>query len=144
MHELSLVVAIVQMIACDAALRGIARVTQVEIEVGELSGAFPYALREAFPLATGKTILANASLTIVEIPALAKCQRCTHEFSPVVHGWRCPHCGERQCHLKSGAELNVRSYSGQPQVSAHVSAKETTRQSRREEVSGDDCEGHVA
>ncbi len=116
MHELSLVAAIVQMIACDAALHKIARVAQVEIEVGELSGAFPYALREAFPLATGKTILADASLTIVEIPALAECQDCTHEFSPGVHGWQCPHCGKSQCRLKSGTELNIRSYTGRPQA----------------------------
>jgi len=41
MHELSLIVAITEMITCDAALRGITRVTQVEIEVGELSGGLP-------------------------------------------------------------------------------------------------------
>ncbi len=113
MHELSLIAAITKMIAHDAVLRGVARVTQVEIEVGEVSGAFPWALREAFPLATEKTILESASLIIVEVPALAECQDCTGEFSPVVHGWQCPHCGKAKCRLKSGTELGIRSYSGE-------------------------------
>jgi len=113
MHELNLIAAITRMIARDAVLRGVVRVTQVEIEVGELSGAFPYALREAFSLATEKTILENASLIIVEVPALAECQDCTGEFSPVVHGWQCPHCGKTRCRLKSGTELGIRSYSGE-------------------------------
>ena len=38
MHELSLIVAITQMILQDAALQGVNTITQIEIEVGELSG----------------------------------------------------------------------------------------------------------
>jgi hydrogenase nickel incorporation protein HypA/HybF len=112
MHELSLMIALADMIANDAATRGIGRITEVEIEVGELSGAFPHALREAFPLATHATIIDNASLTIIEVPAVAQCQTCPSQFSPVVQGWQCPTCGKSGC-LISGTELGVKSYVGE-------------------------------
>lgn len=113
MHELSLMIALAHMIANDAATRGIGRITEVEIEVGELSGAFPHALREAFPLATHGTIMDNASLTIIEVPAMAQCQTCHCQFSPVTRGWHCPTCGKSGCVLISGTGLGVRSYVGE-------------------------------
>jgi len=113
MHELSLMIALADMIANDAATRGIGRITEVEIEVGELSGAFPHALREAFPLATHGTIMDNASLTIIEVPAMAQCQTCPSQFSPVARGWQCPTCEKNGCVLISGTELGVRSYVGE-------------------------------
>lgn len=113
MHELSLIVAITQMILQDAALQGVNTITQIEIEVGELSGAFPYALKEVFPIATRNTIMENASLVIVKVPAEAYCQSCTNEFMPLVSGWRCPNCGKGNYRLKSGTELTVRSYTGE-------------------------------
>lgn len=113
MHELSLIVAITEMITCDAALRGITRVTQVEIEVGELSGAFPYALKEAFPLATRNTIMENASLIVVDVPGIARCLSCAHLFFIGIHGWQCPNCARTAYFIESGTELAIRSYAGE-------------------------------
>lgn len=113
MHELSLITDVVRMVEQDAAKRGITKVSVVELQVGELSGAFPHALKAAFPIASKGSVLEGAELRIDEVPAKVECKKCGREFAPTKEGWACPGCGSYDAALRSGTELQVVSYSGE-------------------------------
>lgn len=113
MHELSLISNVVRLVESDAAQRGITRVSAVELEVGELSGALPHALREAFPIAAKDTALEGAALVIKEIAAAVTCKKCGRAFAPTTDGWSCPACGSYEATLSQGTELKVVSYTGE-------------------------------
>ncbi len=113
MHELSLITNVVHMVEQDAAQRGMVKVSAVQLEVGELSGAFPHALKAAFPIAAKGTALEGAELQIEEVPAKVECKKCGREFAPTKEGWACPGCGSHDAALRSGTELKVVSYTGE-------------------------------
>ena len=115
MHELSLVINVVHLVSEDAARKGIARISTVELEVGEISGALPHALKEAFPIACRGTILESADLVVKEVAAGVKCKKCGREFFPTREGWACPSCGSYEAALTQGTELRVISYTGEAQ-----------------------------
>lgn len=113
MHELSLISNVVRLVESDAVQRGIARVSAVELEVGELSGALPHALKEAFPIATRGTALEGAKLSVKEIAVVVTCKKCGRAFGPTTEGWACPACGSYEAALSQGTELRVVSYTGE-------------------------------
>ena len=113
MHELSLMTDAVGLVVADAASRSIARVTRIEMRVGELSGALPHALREAFPIAAQGTPAEGATLVIDEVKAEVRCKKCLRVFNPMSDGWSCPGCGSYDAEILSGTELHVVSYTGE-------------------------------
>jgi hydrogenase nickel incorporation protein HypA/HybF len=113
MHELSLITNAIHTVELDAAEKGIAKVSLVQLQVGELSGAFPHALEAAFPLAAKGTVVEGAILRIDEVPAKVQCKKCGREFRPTKEGWACPKCGSHDAALTSGTELKLVSYTGE-------------------------------
>jgi len=113
MHELSLIADVVRLVEQDAARRAITKISRVELEVGELSGAFPHALKAAFPIASRGTIMEDAELVISLVKADVRCRSCGREFVPTKEGWACPSCGSYEAELRRGTELQVVSYTGE-------------------------------
>jgi hydrogenase nickel incorporation protein HypA/HybF len=93
MHETSLVMNAIKLVVQDATRRRLTRITRIDLEVGELSGAYPHALRESFPIASKGSIAQDAELVITEIPATMHCSTCSTSFNPTISGWVCPSCG---------------------------------------------------
>jgi hydrogenase nickel incorporation protein HypA/HybF len=108
MHELSLMEGMVQGIQESALSQGFRRVHQVRLEVGRLSGVEVEALRFAFGPATEGTIMAKASLEIIELPGLGVCQSCGAEVEIEARYDLCPVCGDGFVSLVSGTELRVK------------------------------------
>jgi len=113
MHELSLILSMMDMIQKDAYSRGIRRINKITIEVGEFSGAFPHALEEAFFVAREKTVFEGAHLDIKMISAEMICGACGKTYRPGKEGWSCPFCHSSKYSLKRGMELQVVSYTGE-------------------------------
>ncbi len=113
MHELSLMTDAVSLVADDAARRSIMKVTRIHMRVGELSGALPHAMKEAFPIAAQGTVAEGAVLVIDEVKARVRCKKCGREFEPTKEGWSCPSCGSYDVVIQSGTELDVVSYTGE-------------------------------
>ncbi len=108
MHELSLMEGMVQGILEEAQRQGFSRVHQVRLEVGRLAGVEIEALRFAFGPVTEGTLLAGASLEILELPGLGQCQACGREVEVEARFDLCPRCGEGFVALQSGTELRVK------------------------------------
>ena len=109
MHELSVAMSIVD-IALDHARKASAeRVTQVELDIGTLSGIEYTSLEFALDVATRDTLLEKATFRINRIEPLAECHACFHRFQPGGVFGKCPECGELNPKLVCGKELQIKS-----------------------------------
>ena len=105
MHELSVTQNIVAIVAEAAKGR---RVTRVTLEVGKLSGVMADAIAFCFDVVAQGTILEGASLEILEIDGLARCEACGLEFEAETLFAPCP-CGSTRWKRIRGEELIVKS-----------------------------------
>ncbi len=83
-----------------------AKVTNVRLEIGALSGVVADSVRFCFDLVTEGTNLAGASLEIVEPPANCRCRTCGVEFAPDGPIVLCG-CGSADVEVLSGLELRI-------------------------------------
>jgi hydrogenase nickel incorporation protein HypA/HybF len=105
MHELSITCSIVELVSDTARGR---KVNRVMVEIGQLSGVVPDSIAFWFPEVARGTEAAEASLEILEVAALARCETCGSEFPTPSMLTVCP-CGSYQFKRLQGEELNVKS-----------------------------------
>jgi hydrogenase nickel incorporation protein HypA/HybF len=103
MHELAIAEGIIESVTGKLPD---ARVTQVNLEIGALSGVVPDALRFSFELATEGTNLQGADLEIAEIPGRARCRACGAEFAPGGPALLCG-CGSADVDVLAGQDLKI-------------------------------------
>jgi hydrogenase nickel incorporation protein HypA/HybF len=104
MHELSIANAVVE--ACAERASG-ARVVRVRLEIGQLSGVMPAAVRFSFDVCTRDTVLEGAALEIVETPGRASCRNCGGEVTLTGFAGSCG-CGSTDLCVVAGEELKVK------------------------------------
>ena len=107
MHELSIALRLLDLVAEEADRRGI-RVAAVHLRLGPLSGVVRDALVSAFELAREGTPQEKANLVIEEVPVVVSCPRCAGPRTPE-SAWvlRCPTCGTPTPEILSGRELDL-------------------------------------
>ena len=109
MHELSIAQNIVE-IAEEYAIKNNAEIiSEIEIEVGEMSGVVIEALEFAMQSATIDTMLSEAKVDIINIKGYAKCLECRNEFSVSSLFDVCPKCNSFHIEIISGKELRIKS-----------------------------------
>jgi hydrogenase nickel incorporation protein HypA/HybF len=88
-----------------------ARVREVRIAVGALSGVVPDALRFCYDIATADTPLAGSTLVIDAVPIAVWCTPCGAE-RVLADGarFRCPVCDVPTGDIRRGRELDLVSY----------------------------------
>ncbi|WP_431981216.1 hydrogenase maturation nickel metallochaperone HypA [Streptomyces qinglanensis] len=108
MHEMSIAMAVVCQVEEAARTHGAAGVETVTLQVGELAGVVPEALRFSFALACEGTVLSGAELVADQVPGRARCTSCAREWEtglPPRLG--CPRCADSRTELLSGRELQI-------------------------------------
>ena len=80
MHELSIVMGIIDIANQYTQDAGASCVDEIDLEIGVLSGVDPDALDFAWDLAVKNTVLENAVRKIKSIEGRAKCIDCDSEF----------------------------------------------------------------
>ncbi|MDY6781708.1 MAG: hydrogenase maturation nickel metallochaperone HypA [Cyanobacteriota bacterium] len=105
MHELAIAENIVA-IASESA-RG-APVKRVTLEIGQLSAILPDAIRFCFDICCQDTPLEGATLEIIEIPGMGKCNRCATEFPLDQPFGVCPACDSLDLKIIRGEELTIK------------------------------------
>lgn len=111
MHELSLCISVVDLVAAAARRENVARVTRVVLEVGVAATVDPEALRFAFPLAAAGGALDGAELTIEPIALQLRCAACGTEYGAgSLAAAVCPACGGHAREVLRGRELRVVSF----------------------------------
>ena len=100
MHELPFVMRLLEEAGEAARAQGLARITELKVRVGAMSGIEPECVRLYFETASEGTPAEGASLLIETEPARLICADCLHAFPFVPSGgeedydpFRCPACG---------------------------------------------------
>ena len=106
MHELSIANAVVTTVL--AALPSPdARVTQVRVQVGALSGVVPQALAFAYDVAVEGTPLQDAVLVIERAPVVIDCPTCGRQELADARSFACPSCSVPCGDVIGGKELEI-------------------------------------
>ena len=108
MHELSIVMSIVDSAREQVAKHSASRVESIGLEIGTLAGIEPDALEFAWEAAIPDTVLSGAERHIHYVQARAKCAGCGHEFDIQQIFEPCPLCGEYFNDLLQGKELKIK------------------------------------
>jgi hydrogenase nickel incorporation protein HypA/HybF len=109
MHELSIVMGIVDIAREQAELANATIIEEIEIEIGCLSSVEMNAFEFAWRQGIKNTPLENTLKKINRIPGEAKCMDCDSEF-PIENLFdACPACGEHLIQVLKGKELRVKS-----------------------------------
>lgn len=111
MHELSIAVNILDTVKENAIKHNAIFVTEVELEIGELSGVEYEALDFAFNQAPRSPLFRNTVFKVLRIKPFARCHDCNYEFEVNQYATPCPNCHSFKTELIKGNELRIKSYS---------------------------------
>ena len=104
MHELALMESIVATIEAKVYP---ARVERVRLQVGQLAGVLPTALRFCFDVCARETALEDAVLEIQEIEGKGRCRTCGRDVPMDSFLALCP-CGSADLDVVAGQELRIK------------------------------------
>jgi len=105
MHEASIVREILETAGARA---GGARVRQVRVEVGQLSGVSPDALTFYFEILRGDTVGPQAELEVALVPLRGRCTACGRAARLQELTWSCAQCAGALV-FDNGTELSLTS-----------------------------------
>lgn len=105
MHEMSITQSVVEICEGHAAGR---RVTDVVLEIGELSGVVADSIEFCFEACSKGTLLEGARLKLEIVPGVGLCPSCQREHPITTLFAPCPECGAFGLSIVSGEELRVK------------------------------------
>ncbi len=108
MHELGIMIEIVDQVTKIAQDEGVKRVDKLVLEVGEVSMVIPHYLEACYPAAVHETILQDTELVIEMIKARCRCRECYAVYPAKENDGVCTNCGKKNFDLLSGAEFNIK------------------------------------
>ena len=107
MHELAIAEAVLKTAVPAAEKSGAARILEIRMRIGELSGVIPECLAECFGYAARGTMAEGAALVIERIPASIRCRSCGYEGAAGRTRYVCPACGSADFSLTGGREYRL-------------------------------------
>ena len=112
MHELGIVVKVLEQVDAVAAENGAEKVLGVTMEVGEVSTIVPELFLDAFNWAKKKTTYQQeAELDMIIIEGRTYCQNCGETYKTTEFGKKCPHCGSSDTYLLTGDQVVIKDIS---------------------------------
>ena len=108
MHELSIVLSLLDEVGDQSAARGLHDVEVVHLKVGVFAGVDRDALLFAWQLACEGTPLERARLEIQSVPLVIHCATCNQDRTPPsMYQICCPECGSPSQVIVTGRELEL-------------------------------------
>ncbi len=110
MHELSIVMNILDTVEENAAKHNASVVHEIEMDIGELAGVEFDALDFAISNAPKSGLLKNVEFKINKIKPIAQCNDCNHQFETSGYATPCPKCHSAKTNIIKGNELKIKSF----------------------------------
>ncbi len=117
MHEFAFAYDIFKVAEATAIKNNATKITEVLLEIGELTLIVPELLRKSFEMAVSGSIAEGAFLNIEVLPGKIKCREC-NEISSVtlteeaqltgLQLFRCQHCESPNTEIVDGKKANVK------------------------------------
>jgi hydrogenase nickel incorporation protein HypA/HybF len=109
MHELSIVMSILDIAEAEAQKANVDKIEEIELEIGQLNTIEIDAFNFAWEQGLKGTILEQAKKTIHHTPGKGKCMECGHVFKMEKLYDTCGHCKSYFVDIIEGKELKVKS-----------------------------------
>lgn len=109
MHELSLVMSIIDIADEQVKNNNAHRVDEIELEIGTMAGVEMESLDFAWQVAVKNTVLSNAQREVTVVKAKARCMDCGTAFFVMERFQPCPVCHDYLTEFIQGKELRVKS-----------------------------------
>ncbi len=108
MHEMSLAEGVLQVIEDAARKDQFQKVATVWLEIGQLSGVEPEAMRFCFDAVTRDSVAEGAQLEIIATPGQGWCMACAKTVPMSEVFGECPECGGFQLQVTGGTEMRIK------------------------------------
>jgi len=117
MHEFSFAYQIFKIAEATALKYNSNKITEVYLEIGELTLIVPELLKQSFKMATAGSIAEGAELVIEVIPGHIKCRECgkastvslsEESYLTGLQLFQCKHCESKNTEIIDGKKANVR------------------------------------
>jgi hydrogenase nickel incorporation protein HypA/HybF len=110
MHELSIVMSVVESVTESLSAYPGARVLEVRLRVGALASVVQDSLEFCYGIASEGTPLEGSRLVVNVLPVVVYCPRCAEDVAlDGMQSFRCPRCGEPCAEIRQGRELEIES-----------------------------------
>lgn len=107
MHEYGVAQSILNAVEDVRAARGLGRIEQVTVELGEFNGVEAVLLKSAFEDLTAAASSRRLQLNIRTVPLQACCNQCERDFDVAGFRFECPQCAGRDVRIVRGEELRL-------------------------------------
>ncbi|MCD8285762.1 MAG: hydrogenase maturation nickel metallochaperone HypA, partial [Clostridia bacterium] len=109
MHELGIVMHVVDSIESTAKELGVEKVTKLRMEVGEVSTVVPELFTDAFDWAKKRTqYMQECDLELIIIQGISYCRACRKTYETTKYAKQCPFCGSYDTYLVTGNEITIK------------------------------------
>ncbi len=109
MHELGIVVHVVDMVEKAASEHHVTKVMELDLEVGEVSTIVPDYFRDCYEWAIKKTTyMQDCKLNLIIIEGKSYCRSCRKTYRTTEYGKACPYCGSYDTYLITGRDVTIR------------------------------------
>lgn len=109
MHELGLIIDVVEMTEDYAAENGIEKIKGIVLTVGEGFSVVPHMMQSVYRQASRGTVLEDSFLKLDIVAASAECKNCKGTFNPLRTDGTCPDCGSTDYEVMTGKEFELTS-----------------------------------
>jgi hydrogenase nickel incorporation protein HypA/HybF len=109
MHEMAVTQSILKICLDHAEKAGAARITAINIKLGQLSSLVDDSISFYWELIAKDTIAEKAELRFTRVPARVACLDCAHEFALPKDDYACPKCRSERFRVTAGDEMTVES-----------------------------------
>ncbi|MCD8010091.1 MAG: hydrogenase maturation nickel metallochaperone HypA [Lachnospiraceae bacterium] len=109
MHEMGVMLNIVDEVDEIARQNQVKRVCRLTLEIGDITGVLPEYMEACWPAIQEQyELFADAELKMIPVKAYGTCQSCGKNFDLVEHDGTCPFCRASRYRVISGDELIIR------------------------------------
>lgn len=108
-HEVGIMQSVLEIAESQARQNGAARILEIRMRVGRMTGVVPEALEHAFAVLRQDTMADGATLIVEYVPGVFWCLTCAAEFESDDLVGGCPTCNEPSFELRRGREMAVES-----------------------------------
>ena len=109
MHELGIVLNVIDRVEEIAKENNVKKVTKLTLEIGEVSSIVPSYFSDCFEWAKKKTdYMKDTELEMIILEGLSYCRDCKITYKTTEYAKKCPHCGSDKTYLVTGDEMRIK------------------------------------
>ena len=109
MHELGIVLSVIDRVEEIAKENNVKKVTKLTLEIGEVSSIVPSYFSDCFEWAKKKTdYMKDTELEMIILEGLSYCRDCKKTYKTTEYAKKRPHCGSDDTYLVTGDEMRIK------------------------------------